>query len=101
MLAHEGGGGVAIEYRPVTPAESSSGVYSGGAPRAGSVAVSDPRVVELWMRVQAMTGGRVQRMMGTGAFTVTHGEDVREAVLPAGPALAALHALFEALRDAP
>ena len=101
VLAHEGGERVAIAYRPVTPAESSSGVYSGGAPRVGSVAVSDPRVVELWMRVQALPGRSAARAMGTGAFTVTTGERVREVVVPAGVTLDAIHALFEALRDAP
>lgn len=64
-----------LEYRPVRPEESSSGVYSGGEPRAVPVPAS--AAIRLQDRIEQLaraTGSHVgNRVMGSGAFSVRAG----------------------------
>jgi len=59
-------------YDPVKPAESSSGVYDGGAPAEGTL--DDGAALALWTRVRALqadTDAHVQtRQMGSGSLKV-------------------------------
>jgi hypothetical protein len=68
-----------FETSPVTPETSSSGTYSGGAPRSGDLTVE--QVDELWRRVREMESESSihadSRTMGSGSFAL---------VTPAGPA---------------
>ena len=64
---HVAGDSARFEYVPVTPQDSSSGVYSGGAPRSGLMTADQVRVV--WQLVEfavQQTDGHVeQRAKGT------------------------------------
>jgi hypothetical protein len=59
-------------YEPVTPAESSSGIYDGGEPASGRL--DDGQALALWTRVRALQADGVPhagaRAMGTGLLTV-------------------------------
>ncbi|MFT5682355.1 MAG: hypothetical protein ACI8RZ_003273 [Myxococcota bacterium] len=71
------GAAVRYAYTPTTPAQSSSGSYSGGKPAGGLI--PNEFVLELWSRVQALAGHSEWhtdvRVMGSGAFTVAIGDD--------------------------
>mgnify|MGYP005854571543 CR=1 FL=1 len=60
-----------ITYKPITAAQSSSGIYSGGAPR--SIAISEDAFVEgetlLQAALFAEKGHSAQRSMGTAVLT--------------------------------
>jgi hypothetical protein len=62
-----------FEYTPVTPAMSSSGTYSGGAPARGDLTAAQVR--ELWTSIDALARETSlhanARAKGTGAFTTT------------------------------
>lgn len=64
-------GGVSFVYTPITPKWSSSGVYSGGPPRQGTL--SGEQVAELWRALDAITtrGGSPpeHRTKGTAILT--------------------------------
>ncbi|MBR58308.1 MAG: hypothetical protein CMH54_09835 [Myxococcales bacterium] len=66
-------------YNPVTPRESSSGTYSGGSPRKGTM--TSAQVTELKRWVQTLkddsANHAAQRGMGTGAIRLTT-NDVEE-----------------------
>ena len=88
-----------FEYVPVTPAQSSTGTYSGGEPRAGRL---DATAVEtLWRLVRAFEVAVAlhveDRMKGTGAFSVTDVAGTREFIIARGPELAAFDAFAAAL----
>lgn len=86
---------VAVTYDPVTPATSSTGMYSGGPPRHEVVASTDPRLAALWSALRlACLGPSVARGKGTGAFTMTTTAGERAHVMARGPALAAIDALL-------
>jgi hypothetical protein len=59
-----------LVYNPVTPEESSSGVYSGGSP--ADVQISSENTSELWRRVLALEQNTARhakgRSMGSGSF---------------------------------
>lgn len=78
-------------YDPVTPAESSTGTYSGGPPRTEQVAADDPRVDALWReveRLEADTSVHVRdRAKGTGAFTITTPSGERSFLVKGGATL--------------
>lgn len=94
-LVDDGRGDVDVTYDPMTPAKSSSGMYSGGPPRHAVVPRDDPRIAELWSRVLlAALGPSVARAKGTGAFTLTTTAGVREHVEARGASLAAIDALL-------
>jgi hypothetical protein len=84
---------------PVQPAESSSGVYSGGTPGEGDVAPDAARAVWVLLRqLEADVDSHVeQRAMGTGSFTVVTPTGERSFLVKQGDALAAFD---EALRAA-
>lgn len=78
-------------YDPVTPEQSSSGIYSGGSPNAGPL---DLRTAEeLWRRVLALEGDASahwpSRDKGTGAFRIEINDGAREFIVRSGPALEA------------
>ncbi len=66
------GGEVRWEYSPVTPAESSTGMYSGGKPQKGLM--NRKQADELWHWVRRFRADpslhAESRMKGTGAFKV-------------------------------
>jgi hypothetical protein len=72
---------VRFSYEPVSPAESSTGMYSGGTPIDQILAADDPRLATLWEHTQALeadTRRHVdERQKGDGAFTVTSGGNRR------------------------
>jgi hypothetical protein len=68
-------GGATFSYDPMTPAESSSGTYSGGEPRSGRLDAAT--IEQLWTRVRALEAEAAreatERAMTTGAFSVSEG----------------------------
>lgn len=62
-----------VSYEPVTPAQSSSGVYSGGTKKES--ALDDVATQKLWAllaKIERSTGEHTpQRQKGTGEFTLT------------------------------
>lgn len=65
------GAAAQFSYNPVTPEQSSSGTYSGGKPRQGTL---KPRQVqELWRRIRRLEGDpskhAATRKKGSGGFT--------------------------------
>lgn len=66
---------VAFVYEPITPAQSSTGMYSGGDPVQERLAGDDPRLAALWQHVAALEADRAhhaaERCKGDGAVTVT------------------------------
>jgi hypothetical protein len=64
------GDGATLVYRPVRPEESSTGMYSGGAPRSGRIDAA--AVATLWQRIAALEGNtglhQKDRNKGTGMF---------------------------------
>lgn len=66
-------GRVQFVYRPITRAESSSGMYDGGPPRKEDLAPDDPRLTELFALLQKLEADKVNhspdRNKGTGAIT--------------------------------
>jgi hypothetical protein len=78
-------------YDPVTPAESSTGTYSGGPPRTERITADDPRIDALWReveRLEADTSVHVRdRAKGTGAVTITTPSGERSFLVKGGPAL--------------
>lgn len=70
-------GRVRFTYEPVTPAESSTGFYSGGNPMNELLTPDDPRLATLWEHATALEADKAhhadERNKGDGAFTVTTG----------------------------
>lgn len=93
------GADVACGYEPVTPAESSTGMYRGGAPRQAHLAIDDPRLAALWTEVAALEADRAHhaatRCKGDGAFTITTAAGARH-FLVVRAALDRFHALLHA-----
>jgi hypothetical protein len=94
------GDDVRFEYSPVQPANSSSGTYSGGEPRSGTVelAVADA----LWNLVERLEADRSlhasARAMGTGAVRITTPAGDRAFLLERGPGLDELEAFVARFR---
>lgn len=100
-VLHDDGGGAEFSYDPVTPAESSSGTYSGGEPRHGRL--DDATTDRLWGQVLALEGDTAnhatERAMMTGAFKVSdNGAEYRSFILQPSPALTAFDQFVSALR---
>jgi len=78
--------GAELEYVPVTPARSSSGVYDGGAPWRRSLAPE--QVDALWAAAEAADRAQAahleRRVMGSGQVTLRRGDEVRQLVLAPG-----------------
>ena len=92
------GEAIRYDFAPTTPAQSSSGTYSGG--RAAHGLLPDPHVAELWSRIQALAGHSEwhtpHRTMGSGAFTVAIGDDEQHFRVRPCKALADLDAWLRA-----
>ncbi|MBA3541655.1 MAG: hypothetical protein H0T79_18720 [Deltaproteobacteria bacterium] len=91
--------GAVFAYLPVTPERSSTGMYSGGAPRSGRL---DAHQLEaLWHRVRAFEADASlqtsDRMKGTGAFWITEATGTRTFIVLRGPLLLAWDAFLAAL----
>lgn len=90
---------VRFAYEPMTPARSSTGLYSGGPPRQARLSLDDPELATLWRHVDALEADLAHhaaaRNKGDGAFTVTTAAGTRH-FLVVRPALRELEALLEA-----
>jgi len=80
-----------FEYTPVTPERSSTGMYSGGDPRSGTL--DEAQRADLWNRVQALAANSAlhveDRAKGTGAFHIADASGTRSFIVKRGPELAA------------
>jgi hypothetical protein len=89
-----------LVYKPVTPEQSSSGVYSGGEP--ADVALSVEQNAELWKRLATLHANEAihaqSRAMGTGAFDTNGPEGAVRFVIRMGPELSEFVAFVEQLR---
>ncbi len=94
-----------VSYTPVTPRQSSSGSYSGGAPWRARLAAADPRLAALLEQVAALEADVAlhaeARSKGTGAVTLTTAAGTRSFLVAPGAALRALDAALAALRASP
>ena len=91
--------GVRFVYEPMTPARSSTGMYSGGDPIDTTIAIDDPRIAALWDHVRALGGNTTHhvadRNKGDGALTIGG-----RTILVARAATRAFEAWLDALRTA-
>ncbi len=92
------GDGARFKYLPVTPERSSTGMYSGGAPRDAHLDAA--QTAGLWRRVGALEAAThlqtADRMKGTGAFHVTDAGGTRAFIILRGPELLAFDELVQA-----
>lgn len=92
------GAPVRFEYDPVTPEMSSTGLYSGGAPREEQLDADDPRLVELWAKTRALeadtTHHAPDRNKGTGAFSLVTPEGSARFIIEQGQRLESLAPLL-------
>ncbi len=87
-------------YDPVTPEHSSTGMYSGGPPRAGRLDAAQLAVLSQDVRALEMTTALhvSDRGKGTGAFHITDDSGSRSFIIARGSELARFDALVAALR---
>jgi hypothetical protein len=99
----DGPGAARYEYSPVTPRESSSGVYSGGAPQAGALPTEEAEA--LWLHAERLEQDTPQhaakRAMGTGSFHLATPAGARTFLVRPGPALGELWELLDRYRRSP
>lgn len=95
-------GGTSYAYSPVTPEQSSSGTYSGGAPASGTLA--DEQVVALWKHVLELEAATAEhtkeRGMGTGAFVIVTPTSARTFLVKRGDLLRAFDEFTAPLKKA-
>lgn len=93
------GDGAHFEYKPVRPEQSSTGTYSGGAPRSGRLAAAQlARLREMVTNLEADLSLRVtDRGKGTGWFSVVDAQGTRDFIIARGPALLAFDDFVRAL----
>ncbi len=88
-----------FEYIPITPEQSSTGLYSGGDPRSG--VLDAITLAALWQHVRELEANAAvhveDRGKGTGAFRVVEGSATRSFIVARGPALAAFHSFVSGL----
>jgi hypothetical protein len=88
------------EYSPVTARESSSGMYSGGEPAAGSLSVE--QVALLWKRLRELEADTAlhteERGKGTGAFHLVTRSGERSFIVTRGDPLSVFDALVAELK---
>lgn len=93
-------GKVQFVYRPVTKAESSSGMYDGGPPRKEELAPGDPRLTELFALLQKLEADKANhsadRSKGTGAIAWDDSAGRHEFIVHMG--VADLNALLALLK---
>lgn len=58
--------GVRFTYDPVTPALSSTGMYSGGTPVDKMLALDDPHIATLWQHARALEADKAHHVAGRG-----------------------------------
>lgn len=91
-------GPVAFVYVPVTPEQSSTGMYSGGPPRKEQLDPADPRLSELWSQLHALEAKPAihtpDRAKGTGAIGWKTPAGERSFIIEMGADLNALLALL-------
>jgi hypothetical protein len=96
------GGEVSFEYVPVTPEMSSTGSYSGGEPHKAVLAANDPRIAELWRRVERLEADTAShgpdRNKGTGAFNIKTPSGARSFIVEQGTALDEIHRFMAGFR---
>ena len=94
------GDGARFEYRPVTPLQSSTGMYSGGEPRAGRLDAT--QLATLWQHVSAFETNAAlhteDRAKGTGLFVITTAGIDRSFIIVRGVQLLAFDAFLGELR---
>jgi len=87
-----------FEYVPVTPAQSSTGHYSGGDPRSGQLDAA--QIAALWQHVTALEANTAlhvtDRGKGTGLFAITDANGERSFIIARGSELAAFDAFVTA-----
>jgi hypothetical protein len=92
--------GAAFEYDPITPAESSTGMYSGGDPRAGRVDATT--LASIWQQVRDLEANTAEhspdRNKGTGSFSITEPSGQRAFIVNRTPALLAFDELLAGLK---
>ncbi|MCC6996665.1 MAG: hypothetical protein IT370_18785 [Deltaproteobacteria bacterium] len=102
VVCSAGSADAEVTYTPVTPRQSSSGVYSGGAPWRARLPARDARVGALLEQVTALerdtTLHAETRSKGTGAVTLTTAAGTRSFLVAPSAALRALDAALAALR---
>ncbi len=80
------GDAITFEYRPVTPAKSSSGTYSGGQPRQATL--SKEQAAGLWSNLDELESAdklrTESRSMGSGLFQITTPTGSRRFIVKAG-----------------
>ena len=79
-----------FEYQPTQPGQSSSGIYSGGAARRGTLDHDAVTVLQAWVLRLADDPAlhAATRMMGTGSFTFSTGDEERKFIISRGDELA-------------
>lgn len=96
---------VSFKYVPVTPEQSSTGMYSGGSPREESLAATDARLDALWKTLYALDSNEAvhvaDRAKGTGAIAWENAKGKHDFIVKRGPELDALLAQLEAFGQAP
>ena len=88
-------------YVPVTPEQSSSGLYSGGQPKQGNLNPEQSAALWEWVnRMAADTEAHLvdQRPKGSGQVDVQSGEQEQSFVLANGETLKGFGAFVEAFR---
>jgi hypothetical protein len=89
-----------FRYRPITPAESSTGTYSGGDPRAGILDAAT--LAALWKHVRALETNTAihgpDRNKGTGMFAISEAGVKREFIVERGPELLAFDAFVQGIQ---
>jgi hypothetical protein len=94
---------VSYTYTPVTPERSSTGMYSGGEPRAGTLV--EEQVAGLWKRLlqlDAETAAHTEeRGKGTGAFLLVTPAGERSFIVERGESLAAFDQFLLELKSGP
>lgn len=94
------GDGATFVYDPVTPERSSTGMYSGGPPRAGRLDAVERAA--LWQHVRALETATAlhvtDRGKGTGLFVITDTSGSRSFIIARGSELAAFDAFASLLR---
>ncbi len=97
---HADGDGARFEYVPITPERSSTGMYSGGDPRAGRIDAA--QLAALWQHVSALEANTAlhvaDRGKGTGLFEITTADGSRSFIIVRGTELLAFDAVVAALR---
>ncbi|MFN0246049.1 MAG: hypothetical protein ACKV2T_04025 [Kofleriaceae bacterium] len=91
--------GAVFTYDPVTPERSSTGLYSGGAPRSGHLDAQS--LAALWTHVRALATNTAlhgeDRNKGTGWFQIDEGSGTQSFIIRRGPELAAFDSFVASL----